>query len=371
MQAVGFLRRKAPFVVGAVALLSCSIYDRQLRLAVEADGGEPQAPATGGAPSEPQGGAGSVEGGAPGEAPAVCGNGVIERNEACDDGGEAEHDGCNVACELEAGYECSGEPSACRSCEGEPGQRRCAVAGGAFERGPEDARVLAAVSTFRLDELEVTVGRFRRFVANYEGAPPTGTSSHPEIPNSGWRQEWGSSLPSDRAALIETLHCGEQWETWTDEPGEREDFPVNCLSYYVAFAYCASQGGRLPTEAEWEYAAAGGSQQRAYPWGDVEPSTELALFDSRAIEAVGKRLAGRSRFGQLDLAGSVWEWSLDLLMPYPASCDRCAELENGFERVLRGGYFLGGAEFLRASYRFSSDPSLPLGNVGVRCAYGS
>jgi formylglycine-generating enzyme required for sulfatase activity len=221
-----------------------------------------------------------------------------------------------------------------------------------------------------LDELEVTVGRFRGFVSEFEGPPPAGTGAHPEIPNSGWRQEWGVSLPNSRATLVEALHCSPQWETWTDEPAEREDFPINCVSFYLAFAFCAAQGGRLPTEAEWEYAASGGAHQRSYPWGEDAPTADLALFGASSVEPVGKRVAGRSRFGQLDLAGSLWEWSLDLLAPYPASCDRCAEVDNGFERVLRGGYFLGGAEYLRASYRFSRDPALPLGNVGVRCAYG-
>jgi formylglycine-generating enzyme required for sulfatase activity len=241
--------------------------------------------------------------------------------------------------------------------------------GGSFERGPENAGTLAAVSAFRLDELEVTVGRFRNFVSDFEGAPPPGTGAHPEIANSGWRQEWGLSLPTGRAALVDALHCGAQWETWTDEPAEREEFPINCVSFYVAFAFCAAQGGRLPTEAEWEYAATGGAQQRGYPWGEDAPTAALALFDASGIEPVGMRLAGRSRFGQLDLAGSLWEWSLDLLAPYPVSCDRCAEVDNGFERVLRGGYFLGGPEYLRASYRFSNDPAIPRGNVGVRCAY--
>lgn len=382
MFAVGSGRRVAKSFVATIwltlAVWACSVDERALEAAGDRGGsgvgGEPGH--VGGAASEPEGGADVGGGGGavppPGGSPSVeptCGNGVLEDGEACDDGGEADQDGCSVACEVELGYECAGEPSACRSCDGEVGARRCKVAGGPFERGPDGARVLAGVSTFRLDELEVTVGRFRRFVAEFEGPPAPGAGAHPEIANSGWRAEWNAALPTDRALLVATLHCGAQWETWTDEPGEHEDFPINCLSYFVAFAYCAAQGGRLPTEAEWEYAAAGGAQQRTYPWGESAPSTELALFDADHIEPVGKRVAGRSRYGQLDLAGSVWEWSLDWLTPYPASCDRCAELENGFERVLRGGYFLGGAELLRASYRFSTDPASSLGNVGARCAF--
>lgn len=361
---------------------SCSVDSRQLNLE-SGSAGSDGAPAEGGAaPSDPVGDggasagsgaeptAGASEGGAATRAP-KCGDGVVDEGEECDDGGEAELDGCNVACEQEPGYECTGEPSACRSCEGEAGARRCLVAGGVFERGPEGegGRALASVSAFRLDELEVTVGRFRRFVEEFEGAPAPGAGAHAELGASGWRSEWDASLPADRAALRQSLRCGAEWETWTDERGEHEDFPITCVSYFVAFAFCAAQGGRLPTEAEWEYAAAGGAQARPYPWGDDAPSPERALFDATSLEPAGRRVAGRSRFGQLDLAGSVWEWSLDWLAPYPARCDRCAELENGFERVLRGGYFLGGAEYLGTSYRFSSDPALARGNVGLRCAY--
>jgi formylglycine-generating enzyme required for sulfatase activity len=265
---------------------------------------------------------------------------------------------------------CSAELSSCRFCTGEPSERRCAVTGGAFELGPPDARVPADVSSFQLDELEVTVGRFRAYVSSFSGAPEAGAGAHPEIEASGWRSEWDARLPSSKESLLASLHCNFDWETWSDEPAEREDYPLTCASYYVAFAFCAANGGRLPTEAEWEYAASGGAQQRTYPWGDGEPSLELALFDSAAIAPAGGHRSGMARFGQLDLAGSAWEWTLDLYRPYPERCDDCAELDNGLERVLRGGAFLYDAEFLTAAYRYHTDPQLALGEVGFRCAYG-
>jgi formylglycine-generating enzyme len=254
-------------------------------------------------------------------------------------------------------------------CSGEPGARRCRVAGGPFTLGSADESVSAAVSTFELDELEVSVAQFREYVEAFAGPPAAGAGEHPEVPQSGWRDEWVADFPASREALIAGLHCNPNWETFSDAPGDREQFPVTCVTYYEAFAYCAWRGGRLATEAEWEFAAAGGAQRRLYPWGSDAPAPELALYAGESLAPGGSRVAGAGRFGQLDLAGSVWEWTLDWFAPYPANCDRCAEVENGFERVLRGGDWLGEASYLQASYRFRRDPALPAGNVGIRCAY--
>ena len=255
------------------------------------------------------------------------------------------------------------------ACVGEPSERRCTVSGGSFRLGPVEAPVPSDVSSFQLDELEVTVGRFRKFVTSFRGAPEAGAGAHPEIEHSGWRSEWNAHLPASIEPLLASLHCNADWQTWSDEPDEREDYPLTCASYYVAFAYCAWNGGRLPTEAEWEYAASGGAEQRVYPWGDDEPSFELASFRTSAIAKAGTHRPGMARFGQLDLAGSAWEWTLDLYRSYPESCAHCAELERGVERVLRGGAFLNDSANLKTCRRFHTDPQLTLGDVGFRCAY--
>ena len=255
------------------------------------------------------------------------------------------------------------------TCSGDPGQRRCRVEGDSFVLGPEDARVAAKISTFELDELEVTVGRFRQYAKFSSSVPDTGAGAHPRIAGSGWRGEWNGRLPLTQESLNASLHCNYDWETWTDESGDREDYPLTCANYYVAFAFCTWIGARLPTEAEWEYAASGGAAQRPYPWGNAEPSAELALFEVARLAPAGSHRAGVGRFGQLDLAGSAWEWTLDLYDGYAETCDDCAQLESGLDRVLRGGGFVDGPEQLRADYRHHTDPQLSLGQVGFRCAY--
>ena len=271
--------------------------------------------------------------------------------------------------DAEAGGHEPAEPSSSPSCQGDAPERRCAVAGGSFQMGPAEAAIPSTVASFQLDELEVTVARFRQYVTNYSGAPMADAGAHPEVMHSGWRSDWNALLPATKEALITSLHCNADWETWTDAPDNREDYPLTCASYYVAFAFCASKGGRLPTEAEWEYAARGGAQQRRYPWGNQEPTLELATFDTSAITAAGAHRAGMARFGQFDLAGSAWEWTLDYFREYPEQCAQCAEVERGSERVLRGGAFLYSAEYLEPAYRYHLDPQLVLGDVGFRCAY--
>ena len=88
-----------------------------------------------------------------------------------------------------------------------------------------------------------------------------------------------------------------------------------------------------------------------------------------SLAPAGKHQGAMARFGQLDLAGSAWEWTLDYFREYPTECQQCAEVERGSERVLRGGAFLYGAEYLEPSYRYHQAPQLALGDVGFRCAY--
>jgi sulfatase modifying factor 1 len=162
----------------------------------------------------------------------------------------------------------------------------------------------AEVSDFRLDTYEVTVGRFRKFVAAYSqtmiaagaGANPNNAS------DTGWSTAWNASLDAGSEALATALKCFGSYQTWTDAPGSAaaESLPINCIDWFEAEAFCIWDGGRLPTEAEWNYAAAGGTQQRVYPWGSTAPDCSYANFGSAAsgLAFASRRTAGSTVWAQ-------------------------------------------------------------------------
>jgi formylglycine-generating enzyme required for sulfatase activity len=259
------------------------------------------------------------------------------------------------------------------------------VPGGKFKLGGtvEPITADAKVSDFRLDKYEITVGRFRRFVEAYNGPPAPNAGAHPLIPNSGWQTTWNSAIAADRTALraaIQEAGCAPF--TWTDQPGTNEPLPLNCMTWYQAFAFCAWDGGRLPTEAEFEYAASGGSEQRLYPWGMDAPDRLLAVYDCTHnqsssgdcslsdIGPVGATPGGNGRWGHSDLGGSMWEWLLDLTAPYPPTCDNCANLTAGTSRMLRGGSWTSTAPYLRAAARTNGGGmgGAHVRDSGARCA---
>jgi len=224
----------------------------------------------------------------------------------------------------------------------------------AFDGRSEEAVVLkmgeftSAVSTFRLDRFEVTVGRFRRFVDAYDSWRPrhpiAGEGQHPRLSSaSAWQPTYDDALPQSAAALRSDISCDEMFQTWSSDSA-RDSLPINCVSWYAAFAFCIWDGGRLPTESEWEYAASGGNARYTYPWGDSPAPDDVdgtyavynclgsGMYDCsfKGIQPVGSRPLGMARYGQLDLAGSMWEWGLDWYAPYPTvEGSNYANLENG------------------------------------------
>jgi sulfatase modifying factor 1 len=256
-----------------------------------------------------------------------------------------------------------------------------------------DPSLVATVSDFRLDRYEVTVGRFRAFIAAGQGTqmspPPAGAGAHSNIPGSGWDASWNGHLPADVAGLLAALKCSANVQTWTDVPSGNENRPINCIDFYEAMAFCSWDAGYLPTEAEWNYAAAGGDEQRAYPWsspvgslgidetyasyGDgtscYGPGLTLHPCAATDLSVVGTKPAGDGRWGHSDLAGNVWEYTLDwYASPYPQNpCADCANLVPAMFRVLRGGGYFSLVTYLRVADRYGADPA-PFNNTGVRCA---
>ena len=102
----------------------------------------------------------------------------------------------------------------------------------------------AQVSDYWLDVFEVTVGRFRKFVAAYGGPPGDDAGAHPKIAGSGWQTSWEAGLPPSKFDPA-VLRCSTD-ATWTDAPGANEDLPINCVEWYEMFAFCLWDGGRLP-----------------------------------------------------------------------------------------------------------------------------
>jgi formylglycine-generating enzyme required for sulfatase activity len=251
----------------------------------------------------------------------------------------------------------------------------------------------ATISSFRLDKFEVTVGRFRQFVdhglATRRDPPVPGTGAH-KTPASGWDPSWNTSLAPNKEMLSALLKCDPNLATWTDVEGNNERQPINCVTWYEAMAFCAWDGGYLPTEAEWNYAAAGGSEQRAYPWSippgsltidrqhtSYDPSNgaggcvgdEIPGCNLNDIVTEGDKAVGDGRWGHSNLAGNVAEWTLDYFATYdPNECTDCIVLSPTMYRVVRGGGFINGAVQLRSGSRNSAPPEFRSYFIGFRCA---
>jgi formylglycine-generating enzyme required for sulfatase activity len=253
----------------------------------------------------------------------------------------------------------------------------------------------ATVSDFRLDKYEVTVGRFRAFVESGVGPRADGVGAHERIPGSGWDTSWETYVPHTSGAWSLALACDSTFATWTDSAGPNENRPINCVSWYEAFAFCIWDGGYLPTAAEWNYAASGGNEQRAYPWSNPPGSLDIDYQHASYYDSIGSRACygdrmdgcaitdlvpagskplGDGRWGHSELAGNVDEWALDWATSFtkPTYVDPCVDCANLLPspddgHVRRGGYFQVIAQYSRSADRgFGwTDRSLAL---GFRCA---
>ena len=214
------------------------------------------------------------------------------------------------------------------------------------------------VDAFFMDKYEVTNLDYKKFV----------------LANPRWQKD----------RIDRDFHGGTYLKHWSgnDYPGGKANHPVVYVSWYAAVAYSKWAGKRLPTEAEWEYAARGGLSGKAYPWGDVIDSGK-ANYDKNVGDttAVGKYPA--NGYGLYDMAGNVWEWCLDeynkdFYFSSPPrnplsganSPDWVISNFTGVKtpRVLRGGSWYSNPKNLRVANRDRPSPPLTSNFNGFRCA---
>jgi formylglycine-generating enzyme required for sulfatase activity len=239
---------------------------------------------------------------------------------------------------------------------------------------PEAPAHRVNLAPFSLDRHEVTVARFAAFVA------ATGYSTEAE--RAGWSGVFDPARGEWRAVR------GAAWDR-PEGPGSAPDpeEPVTQVSWNDAAAFCRFAGGRLPTEAEFEYAARGGLAGRRFAWGDeLQPGGvylanwwqgEFPRLDRGEDGFSGRAPVGRyppNPYGLFDLVGNVWEWCSDWFDPdyYAASPERQPRgPRDGVRRVIRGGSWLCSAEAcsgVRVAARSSATPASGLNNLGFRCA---
>jgi formylglycine-generating enzyme required for sulfatase activity len=221
-----------------------------------------------------------------------------------------------------------------------PEKEMVSIPGGEFMMGndsgdPDEAPAHSvSVAPFEIDKTEVTNAEFAAFVK------ATGYKTAAEESGGG---------------------------SWRDYAEGRDNYPVVKVSWADADAYCAWAGKRLPTEAEWEYAARG-TDGRIYPWGnDWKPDACNGRESGiRSTTAVGSFAAGASPYGVLDMAGNVREWAADWYDKYPGSSFSSPYFK--VFRVHRGGGWFDPPEDLRTTKRNAGPPETANDDLVFRCA---
>ena len=312
-----------------------------------------------------------------------------------------------------------------------PPQGMVWIPGGEFVMGTDDPEAWAderpahrvSVAGFFLDETEVTNAQFRQFV-NATGYLTTAerkptveeilAQSPPGTPAPAAELLVPGSLVFQPTTAAVPLDDITQWWTWT--PGAnwqhpecpesdltgRDQHPVVQVSWDDAVAYATWAGKRLPTEAEWEFAARGGLVQKKYVWGDEAPEADqrranlwTGTFPYHNTQSDGFLRTAPVRtflpngFGLYDMSGNVWEWCSDWydreayqrrstkdVTRNPRGPDRSFDPQRPYQpqRSQRGGSFLCHDSYCsryRPSARHGCSPDTGMSHVGFRCALSS
>ena len=218
------------------------------------------------------------------------------------------------------------------------------------------------LDAFFMDEHEVTNFEYQQFVRA----------------NPSWQKD----------KIDKKFHNGNYLKNWTRNayPSGKTRHPVVYVSWYAAMAYTQWVAKRLPTEAEWEYAARGGLAGKAYPWGDKFDSDQAHIGEWRNGDRTGSTAKGGqyppNGYGLYDMSGNVWEWCLD---EYNEDFYSTSPRENPFagangldwvinnftevksERVVRGGSWYDFGLELRVHSRSGKEPLKAYFDTGFRC----